>query len=87
MKVSVLQEQLAKALSIVGRAVDTRSTLPVLANVLLTADESRLRLSATNLELSITTYIGAQMQQPGHVTLPAKRSASWSTTCRRSASI
>lgn len=72
MKVSVLQEQLAKALSIVGRAVDTRSTLPVLANVLLTADESRLRLSATNLELSITTYIGAQMQQPGHVTLPAK---------------
>lgn len=72
MKVSVLQEQLAKALSIVSRAVDTRSTLPVLANVLLTTDDSRLRLSATNLELSITTYIGAQVQQAGHITLPAK---------------
>lgn len=72
MKVSVLQDQLAKGLSIVSRAVDSRTTLPVLANVLVTADESRLRLSATNLELSITTYIGAQVHQQGHVTLPAK---------------
>ncbi len=72
MKVSVLQDQLARALNLVSRAVDTRNTLPVLANVLLTADDSRLRLSATNLELSITTYIGAQVHQQGQITLPAK---------------
>ena len=51
MKVSCLQENLAKGLSIVGRAVSPRSTLPVLGNVLLATDAGRLKLSATNLEI------------------------------------
>ena len=73
MRVSVLQENLAQALSIVSRAVDSRPTLPVLANVLLETDgDTRLRLSATNLELSITTYIGANVEKAGAITLPAK---------------
>lgn len=72
MRVSILQENLAKGLSIVGRAVDSRPTLPVLANVLLATEESRLKLAATNLEMSITTYIGAKVEQPGGITLPAK---------------
>ncbi len=72
MRVSILQENLAKGLSIVGRAVDSRPTLPVLANVLLATEESRLKLSATNLEMSITTYIGAKVEQAGGITLPAK---------------
>lgn len=72
MRVSVLQDQLARALSIVGRVVDTRPTLPVLANVLLSTEDSRLRIAATNLELSIVTYIGAKIDQPGSITLPAK---------------
>src|SRR5690606_31148813 len=73
MRVSVLQENLAQALSIVSRAVDSRPTLPVLANVLLETDgDTRLRLSATNLELSITTYIGAKVENAGAITLPAK---------------
>jgi DNA polymerase-3 subunit beta len=59
MKVSVLQENLAQGLSIVSRAVSPRSTLPVLANVLVATDEGRLRLSATNLEMGITCWIGA----------------------------
>jgi len=59
MKVSVLQENLAQGLNIVSRAVSPRSTLPVLSNVLVATDEGRLRLSATNLELSITCWIGA----------------------------
>ena len=56
MKVSILQENLAYGLSVVSRAVSPRSTLPVLANVLVASDEGRLRLSATNLELGITCW-------------------------------
>lgn len=72
MRVSVLQENLARALSIVGRVIDSRPTSPVLGNILLMTEDSRLRLSATNLELSVTTYIGAQVTESGGVTLPAK---------------
>ena len=72
MIVSVLQENLAKSLSIVGKAVESSPQLPVLANVLLETEDSRLKLSATNLELSITCWIGAKVEQAGSVTLPAK---------------
>ena len=72
MKVSVLQENLAHGLSIVSRAVSPRSTLPVLANVLVATDEGRLRLSATNLELGITCWIGAKIEEEGSTTVPAR---------------
>jgi len=72
MKVSVLQENLAHGLSIVARAVSSRSTLPVLANVLVATDEGRLRLSATNLELGITCWIGAKIEEEGSTTVPAR---------------
>ncbi len=72
MIVSVLQENLAHGLSIVSRAVSTRSTLPVLSNVLIATDEGRLRLSATNLELGITCWIGAKIQEEGSTTVPAR---------------
>ncbi len=72
MKVSVLQENLAHGLSIVSRAVSSRSTLPVLSNVLIATDEGRLRLSATNLELGITCWIGAKIHDEGSTTVPAR---------------
>ena len=72
MKVTVNQLQLAHGLSIVARAVSPRSTLPVLANILVATDEGRLRLSATNLELGITCWIGAQIVEEGAVTVPAR---------------
>jgi DNA polymerase-3 subunit beta len=72
MKVSVLQENLAHGLSIVARAVSPRSTLPVLGNILITTDEGRLRLSATNLELGITCWIGAKIEEEGSTTVPAR---------------
>lgn len=72
MIVSVLQENLAKGLSIVSKAVESRPQLPVLSNVLLVAENSRLQLAATNLQLSITCWIGAKIDQPGSITLPAK---------------
>jgi DNA polymerase-3 subunit beta len=72
MKITVLQENLTHALSIVSRAVSPRSTLPVLGNVLLATDEGRLRLSATNLELGITCWIGVKIEEEGSTTVPAR---------------
>ncbi len=72
MKVTILQENLARGLAVVSRAVSPRSTLPVLANVLVATDEGRLRLSATNLELGITCWIGAKIQEEGSTTVPAR---------------
>lgn len=72
MKLSCIQENLAKGLSVVSRAVAARSTLPVLGNILLASDNGRLRLSATNLELGITCWIGAKIEEDGSTTIPAK---------------
>jgi DNA polymerase-3 subunit beta len=72
MKISVLQENLARGLGIVSRAVSPRSTLPVLSNILFATDEGRLRLSATNLELGITCWIGAKIQEEGSTTVPSR---------------
>ncbi len=72
MKVSCLQENLSKGLSIVGRAVSPRSTLPVLGNVLLATDAGRLKLSATNLEVGINCWIGAKVEEEGAITVPAR---------------
>lgn len=72
MKLSCLQENLARALSVVGRAVAPRSTLPVLGNVLIATEEGRLRLSGTNLDLGITSWIGAKIANEGATTVPAR---------------
>src|SRR5574342_783310 len=72
MKVTVLQENLARGLSIVSRAVSPRSTLPVLSNILIATDEGRLRLSATNLEMGITCWITARIEEEGSTTVPAR---------------
>lgn len=72
MQVSCLQENLAKGLSIVGRAVASRSTLPVLSNVLVATDNGQLKLSATNLEIGINCWVGAKVIQEGAITIPAR---------------
>lgn len=72
MKISVLQENLARGLSIVSRAVSPRSTLPVLSNILVATDDARLRLSATNLELGITCWINARVIEEGSTTVPSR---------------
>lgn len=72
MKVTLLQENLARGLGIVSRAVSPRSTLPVLSNILIATDEGRLRLSATNLEMGITCWIAARIEEDGSTTVPAR---------------
>lgn len=72
MKLTCLQENLKRGLATVSHAVAGKSTLPVLSNVLLATDGGRLKLAATNLDVSITHWIGAQVQEEGAITVPAK---------------
>jgi DNA polymerase III subunit beta len=72
MKISLLQENFNLALNNVSRFVSSKNQLPVLNNILLSTDQGRLKLSATNLELSINYWIGAKIDQEGSVTIPSK---------------
>lgn len=73
MKLSCLQENLAKGLSIVGRAVPSRTTMPVLTNVLLATDHGQLKLAATNADqMSIVHWVGARVETEGALTVPAR---------------
>ena len=72
MKLSCIQSNLRKGLATVSKAVATRSTIPETQNVLIATDNGRLRLTATNLEIAITTWIGAQIEEEGSVTIPAR---------------
>jgi len=72
MKLSCLQENLNRSLNIVGRAVATRTTLPITNNVLITTDEGRLKLVATNLEMAISCWTGAKIEEEGAITVPAR---------------
>jgi DNA polymerase-3 subunit beta len=72
MKVTCLQENLSKGLGIVTRAVSPRNVLPVLGNVLLATEDGRLKLAATNLEIGITYWLGAKVEEEGSITVPAR---------------
>jgi DNA polymerase-3 subunit beta len=72
MQLSCLQENLSRGLSIVQRAVATRTTLPITQNVMMATDNARLKLSATNLEIAISTWVGAQVEEEGSLTVPAR---------------
>jgi len=72
MKITCLQENLSRGLAVVSRAVANRATLPVIHNVLLNVDQSMLKLSATNLEIAMTTWVGAKIEEEGSITVPAR---------------
>lgn len=72
MKVTCLQETLNKGLNTVGRAVATRSTLPITQNVLIKTDQSMVKLSGTNLEMAISTWVGGEIEEEGAISVPAR---------------
>lgn len=72
MKIEISQESLTKALSIVGRSVASKPSLPVLANILLATENSQLKLSATNLQMGINFWLPAKIVTEGSVTVPAR---------------
>lgn len=71
-KITCKQQDLSRGLSVVSHAVSSRSTLPILANILLATDQGRLKLSATNLEIGINCWIDAEIHEEGTTTVPAK---------------
>ncbi|MCR4306219.1 MAG: DNA polymerase III subunit beta [Candidatus Daviesbacteria bacterium] len=72
MKFTCLQQDLLPALQAVARSVGIRSTLPVLDNILLSAEGQKLKIAATNLEIGVIKYINTEIETPGEITVPAK---------------
>jgi len=73
MKLTCQQADLSRGLAVVGRAVPTRTTLPITNNVLLATDQHRLKLVATNLEMAISYWITAnKVDEEGAITVPAR---------------
>lgn len=72
MRLQVTQENLSKALSNVARIANSRTTLPILSNVLLKTVNNRLSIAATNLDIAITNYIGSKVTEEGSITVPAR---------------
>jgi DNA polymerase III subunit beta len=71
-KITCKQQDLSRGLSVVSHAVSNRSTLPILANILLATDNGRLKLSATNLEIGINCWVDCEIHEEGSTTVPAK---------------
>lgn len=72
MRLTCLQENLNRGLGIVGRVAAARTTLPITSNLLLATDQGRLKLAATNLEMAITCWTGAKVEEEGEITVPAR---------------
>lgn len=72
MHVKATQENFAKGLQMVSRVATTRSSLPILANILVATESGRLKLAATDLEIGVTTWLGAKVSEEGAITLPAR---------------
>lgn len=73
MKFSCNQDTFSKYLNIVSRVVSNKPGLPILNNVLFESEKNKLIIKATDLELSINTWIGADITDEGKVTIPAKQ--------------
>src|SRR3990167_11354725 len=72
MKLQVTQENLSKALNTVARVANSKNTLPILSNVLVRAEDNRLSISATNLDIATTHFIGSKIDKTGSITVPAR---------------
>jgi len=72
MRVTCVQENLNKALLGSSRIISLKSSLPILDNVLLSTDQGRLKISATDLELGINYWIGAKIEEDGSVAIPSR---------------
>ena len=72
MQFSCLQDNISKGLANVSRAVAQRAPLPITQNVLIEAEDSKLKITATNLEIAISTWVSADVSESGSLTLPAR---------------
>jgi DNA polymerase III subunit beta len=73
MRFTISREKLQEGLAAVGASVPPKTTLPVLANLLVEATEKSIRLSGTDLDIAVTTEVAAEVEAPGAITIPAKK--------------
>ena len=72
MKIECTQEKLSQAIQLVAKISTPKATLPILGNLLITTQKGGLKISATDLEIGITTWIGAKTNQEGSLTVPTR---------------
>ena len=72
MKISVTRDSLHAGLGAVAATIPSKTTLPVLSNILLEARDGALSLSGTDLDISVSVKIDAEVEQEGAVTVPAR---------------
>ena len=73
MKFSVSKDKLLEGLSTVQNVVSTRTTLPILSNVLLQASDGEIRMTTTDMDVGVRRSVDAQVERTGATTLPARR--------------
>lgn len=72
MKFTSLQENLKNAVNITSHFISPKAQLPILGNILIKTDKSKIILSSTNLETSVSTSIGAKVEKEGEITVPGR---------------
>lgn len=73
MKFTITRDNLLQGLAAVSASIPTRTTLPVLSNILLEADEGGVQLSGTDLDMAVSVRVPADVEEPGALTVPAKK--------------
>jgi DNA polymerase-3 subunit beta len=73
MRFTISREKLQEGLAAVSASIPAKTTLPVLANILVEATERGIRLSGTDLDIAVSTEVTADVETPGAVTIPARK--------------
>ena len=73
MRFTISREKLQEGLNAVASAVPSKTTLPVLANLLVQTTDKGIRISGTDLDIAVSTEVTADVETPGAITIPAKK--------------
>src|SRR6201746_77488 len=73
MRFTISREKLQEGLAAVAASIPTKTTLPVLANILVETTERGIRLSGTDLDIAVSTEVAADVETTGAITIPAKK--------------
>jgi DNA polymerase III subunit beta len=73
MRFTITREKLQEGLAAVGASIPSKTTLPVLANLLVETTDKGIRLSGTDLDIAVATEVAADVESPGAITIPAKK--------------
>src|SRR5688500_2815847 len=73
MRFTITREKLQEGLSAVTASIPAKTTLPVLANLLVETTDRGIRLSGTDLDIAVSTEVTADVETPGAITIPARK--------------